>query len=41
MGLYIRPIRNNYRVRLVLYKGITRQDAEVAANIILALDSAL
>lgn len=41
MGLHIRPIRNNYRVRLVLYKGITRQDAEAAANIILALDSAL
>lgn len=40
-GLFIRPIRNNYRVRLVLYKGITREDAEKAASIILALDSAL
>lgn len=41
LGLYIRPIRNNVRVRLVLYKGITRQDAVAAANIILALDEAL
>ena len=41
MGLHIRPIRNNVRVRLVLYKGITRQDAVTAANIILALDEAL
>lgn len=40
-GLFIRPIRNEYRVRLVFYKGITRQDAVDAANIILALDSEL
>lgn len=41
MGLHIRPIRNNYRVRMVLYKGITRQDAIAAANIILELDKSL
>ena len=40
-GLHIRPIRNNYRVRLVFYKGITRQDAVDAANIILSLDGEL
>lgn len=40
-GLLIRPIRNQYRVRLVFYKGITRKDAEEAAAILLALDSEL
>ena len=40
-GLHIRPIRNNFRVRLVFYKGITRQDAVDAANIILSLDGEL
>ena len=40
-GLLIRPVRNNVRVRLVFYKGITRQDAVDAANIILALDQEL
>lgn len=40
-GLFIRPIRNNYRVRLVLYKGITHEDAENAASILLELDSEL
>lgn len=41
LGLHIRPIRNDYRVRLVFYKGISRQDAESAANIILELDKSL
>lgn len=41
LGLHIRPIRNNFRVRLVLYKGITQQDAATAANIILQLDKSL
>lgn len=41
LGLYIRPIRNDVRVRLVLYKGITRQDAEAAADILLELDKSL
>lgn len=41
LGLWIRPIRNNVRVRLVLYKGITQQDAVEAANIILRLDKSL
>lgn len=40
-GLHIRPIRNDIRVRLVLYKGITRQDAEAAADILLELDRSL
>lgn len=40
-GLFIRPIRNDRRVRLVFYKGITREDAENAASILLALDSEL
>ena len=40
-GPLIRPIRNQYRVRLVVYKGITRKDAEEAAAILLALDSEL
>ena len=40
-GLFIRPVRNEYRARLVFYKGITRQGAVDAANIILALDSEL
>lgn len=40
-GLLIRPVRNSVRVRLVLYKGITCQDASAAANVILALDREL
>ena len=41
LGLLIRPVLNDYRVRLVFYKGITREDAEQAAKIILELDSQL
>lgn len=41
MGLLIRPIRSQYKVRLVLYKGISKQDALTAADIILALDQSL
>lgn len=40
-GLLIRPIRNDKTVRLVIYKGITHQDAISAANIILAMDDEL
>lgn len=40
-GLLIRPVRNNRKVRLVVYKGITKQDAAAAADIILALDQEL
>ena len=40
-GLLIRPVMNNYRVRLVFYKGITRRDAEKAAEILLELDNQL
>ena len=41
MGLLIRPVRTQYKVRLVLYKGISRQNAVDAANIILKLDHSL
>lgn len=37
-GLLIRPVRGERNVRLVLYKGITAQDAAAAADVILALD---
>ena len=36
-GLLIRPVRDDGKVRLVLYKGITAQDAMAAANVILRL----
>ena len=41
MGLLIRPIRSQYKVRLVLYKCISKQDALTAAYIIIALDQSL
>lgn len=40
-GLLIRPVLNDRRVRLVFYKGIHREDAEKAAQILLELDSEL
>ena len=40
-GLLIRPVLNDVTVRLVLYKGITAEAAEMAANIILKLDAVL
>lgn len=40
-GLLIRPILNDHTVRLVLYKGISQQDALDAAKIILELDQSL
>ncbi|MBQ6833218.1 MAG: aminotransferase class I/II-fold pyridoxal phosphate-dependent enzyme [Lachnospiraceae bacterium] len=41
LGLLIRPFRSNVKVRMVLYKGITSQDAVNAANIIIELDRSL
>lgn len=40
-GLLIRPILNESFVRLVFYKGITKQDAKTTAEIILNLDKKL
>lgn len=40
-GLWIRPIRTDYCVRLVFYKGISKEDAEKTAEILLQLDQEL
>lgn len=40
-GLLMRPFRSLVKVRMVLYKGITRQDAVRAAEIVLEIDRSL
>lgn len=41
LGLLIRPVLDDVHVRLVVYKGITREDSQAAAEIILQLDAVL